>query len=121
MKKRIKRLKDEKILVLETFWSETFLSETLGNIKASKKKKKNCFRGTLSNCAPTHSRPLQVTPTHFNPLQATPAYFNSLQATPTHSRPLQPTPGYSNPLQPTPGYSDHLQPTPGHSDQLKPL
>ena len=39
MKKRIKRLKDERMLV-KTFWSEIFLSQTLGNTKTFKKKKK---------------------------------------------------------------------------------
>ena len=39
MKKKIKRLKDERVL------AKTFLSEMLGNTKTSKKKIKNCSRG----------------------------------------------------------------------------
>ena len=45
-------------------------------------------KSALSNCAPTHSRPLQATPTHSRPFQPTPINY----------RPLQPTPGHSNPL-----------------------
>ena len=42
MKKGIKRLKDERMLV-KSFGSETYLSETLGNTKTSKKKEKKLF------------------------------------------------------------------------------
>ena len=56
---------------------------------------RGCCRGlswrALSNCAPTHSNPLQVTPTNSNPPQATPtnsSHFNSLHAALTHCRPL---------------------------------
>ena len=49
------------------------------------------YHRALSNCAPTHSRPLQPTPTHSRPLQSTPTHSRSLRATPTHSRPLRPT------------------------------
>ena len=47
MKKRIKRLKDERMLV-KTFWSETYLSETLGKTKTSKKRKKTVL-GVFAN------------------------------------------------------------------------
>ena len=67
-----------------------------------------CWVPVLSNCVPTHSRPLQVTPRH----------SRSLQLTPTHSRSLQPTPTYSHPLQPTAAHFRPLRPTQSHFNPL---
>ena len=58
MKKRIKRLKDERMLV-KSFWSETFLSETKKNRKKKKKKKerkkeKKTVLGVITNYIGSH-------------------------------------------------------------------
>ena len=81
---------------------------------------KTNLKGVLSNCTPTHCRPLHPTPIHSRLLQPTPGHSNPLQPTPTHSRLLQPTPAYSNPLQATPTHSRSLRPTPTHSRPLRP-
>ena len=74
------KLKYSSLLLEATFW--LLWAETLNGLRWN-------IKWALSNCAPTHSRPLQATPTHSNPLQATPtnsSHFNPLHAVLTHCK-----------------------------------
>ena len=41
-------------MLVKTFWSETLLSETLGNTKTSKNKKKKTVLGVIANYRGSH-------------------------------------------------------------------
>ena len=103
-------------------FKNTFFHRTLP-VAASKIRKTTLsllftYVWALSNCALTHSRPLQAAPTNSNQLQPTPIHSRPLQPTPGHSRLLQPTPGYYNTFQVTPTNFNPLQATPTNSSHF---